>query len=78
MILYRYPADISGLYAKEHWKNLSVSHGNNLLCGIEGDSFDIEVEFEPAESDALGKIHCNIRPKRCRFLPNHPMHVKSS
>ena len=81
MILYRYPiADISGLYAKEHkWKNISVSHGNNLLCGIEGDSFDIEVEFEPAESDALGfKIQGNdvqytTKTKAVVSCRTHPM-----
>ncbi|MCH2590551.1 MAG: glycoside hydrolase family 32 protein [Planctomycetales bacterium] len=60
MILCRYPVrEIANLYRKEHsWKNVTASHGNTLLKNIKGDLFDIEVEFDPGQSDALGfKIH---------------------
>ena len=60
MRLCRNPVrEITHLVAKTHkWENIAVSNGNNLLGGIKGDLFDIEIEFEPGKSDALGfKIH---------------------
>ncbi|HAY81096.1 MAG TPA: hypothetical protein DCY79_14925 [Planctomycetaceae bacterium] len=58
--LCRYPVqEIARLYGKEHqWENVTVSPGNDLLAGIQGDLFDIEIEFDPGQSSALGfKIH---------------------
>ena len=54
--LCRYPVnEITQLYEKEHrWENVTVGMENDLLGGIKGDLFDIEIEFDPGQSDALG------------------------
>jgi len=85
MILCRYPVqEITRLYKKEHsWENINISHGNNLLNEIQGDLFDIEIEFEPGESDALGfKIHGNdvqytTKTKAVVSCRTHPMKIDS-
>ena len=79
--LCRYPVEeITHLYGKEHkWDRVTVSHGNDLLGGIKGDLFDIELEFDPAQSDALGfKIHGNdvqytTKTKAVVSCRTHPM-----
>jgi len=41
--------ELESLRTKTHeWKNLVLKPGRNPLDGIEGDLFDVEVEFEPA------------------------------
>ena len=84
MILCRYPIEeITQLYKKEHeWENIEVGNGNTLLSGIKGDLFDIEIEFDPAESDALGfKIHGHdvqytTKTEKVVSRRTHPMPVK--
>tara|TARA_B100000029_G_scaffold171411_1_gene167695 strand:- start:770 stop:1258 length:489 start_codon:yes stop_codon:yes gene_type:complete len=86
MILCRYPVrEITRLYRKEHcWKNIAASHGNTLLKNIKGDLFDIEVEFAPGQSDALGfKIHgkdiqYTTKTKTVVSCRTHPMKLVSS
>ena len=41
--------ELEALRAKTHaWKNLVLKTGDNPLAGLQGDLFDVEVEFEPA------------------------------
>ncbi len=41
--------ELETLRAKTHqWKDLTLKAGENPLAGIQGDLFDVEVEFEPA------------------------------
>lgn len=84
MILCRYPVqEIKKLYRKEiTWKNIAVSNGNDLLKNLEGDLFDIEIEFEPGKSDALGfkiqghDVQYTTRTKAVVSRRTHPMPIE--
>lgn len=49
--LFRTPVrEIESLHEKKHeWKNLTLEPGDNPLRNIQGDTFDIRAEIEPAD-----------------------------
>ncbi|MCH2125400.1 MAG: glycoside hydrolase family 32 protein [Pirellulaceae bacterium] len=82
--LCRYPVkEIAQLYDKEHkWENVTVSNSNDLLAGIKGELFDIEIEFDPGQADALGfkiqghDVQYTTKTENVVACRTHPMKVK--
>lgn len=59
----RLPAkEIAGLYKKTHaWKDKAIGPGENLLKGVAGDLFDIEVQVDLAGARTFG-VACRGQP----------------
>ncbi len=75
--------EITQLYEKEHeWENVTASKGNDLLGEIKGDLFDIEIEFDPGQSDAVGfdiqgnHVQYTTKTESVVSCKTHPMKVK--
>jgi len=73
--MFAYPVEeIEKLYGKEHqWKDIEIEPGDNPLSDIQGELFDIEVEFEVGDAEELGlvvrgvPVVYNVEDKRLVF-----------
>jgi fructan beta-fructosidase len=56
--LFAYPVEeIKNIYSKKYeWKNVQPRLGENILSKIEGELFDIQAEFVPAETGEFGFV----------------------
>ena len=61
--LFAYPVEeIERIHGQEHtWTDVELMPGQDILSGVEGELFDIDLEFEVSEADNFGFLLNGLR-----------------